>query len=107
MNKEKELKAIMRDVECTREEAEEIFKLEQKAKENKSAKIYAQSEKPKTRTKRKTAENPTKADLISRIYQALDGYPQDIKIKNPTREIIFTLADNEYSIILIKHKKKE
>lgn len=108
--KEKELKAIMRDVECTREEAEEIWEIEQKAKANGSNKIYAKSDKPKAKAKREPKVDNDKVELINRLRNGLNLYTtssggiENLNITNSQREITFTFGGAEYSVVLTKHR---
>lgn len=108
MNKEKEIKSIMRDVECTQEEAEEIWQIEQKAKANGSTKLYAQSDKQRTKVKREIKPDSAKITLITRIAERMtDKDIENLAITNLQREITFIYEDAEYSIILTKHRPKK
>ena len=104
---EKLVKSIMRQAELdnepvSREEAEEIAKMELKAKE---IIRYEQGEgTPKERKPRTIKKDSEKIEIISKIYNLLltQGY-DNVTIVNEQREISF----NDFSITLTKHRKKE
>lgn len=106
MNKEKQIKEIMRDVDCSREEALEIWELEQKVKENGTDKIYAQSTKPRSQAKRTPKADTAKIALIQQIYESLANSEgiENLSIANAQREVTFHFEQAEYSVVLTKHR---
>jgi len=108
---EKLVNQIMKECEAdgepvTREEAEEMAKMEMGAKE---VKLYAQAEvkpnKPKKERPRKVDEN--KKLLITAIAECLtDTDVTDIQIKNEA-EISFTRLGEAYTVKLVKHRPKK
>ena len=118
---ETQIDRIMRNLKCTREEAESIlaedkridrgervdFDLDPEAE--KRAKKYANAG---TRTStgaksaRKAPENPTKEGVITAISNFLteNGY-QSVEITNKTRQIAFKIGEDAYEITLIAKRK--
>lgn len=108
MDKEKEIKSIMRDVECTREEAEEIWVLEQKAKENGAAKVTAKADKKRAAAKREPKIDAAKVELITHLAHSLKAFEVDaLEVTNAQREISFEYGGDAYSVTLIKHRPKK
>lgn len=92
---------------CTMEEALEVAKMEMGAKD---VKIYAQSDKSKEKKKREIKLDDVKVSIIANLAEMVEdnlsiGY-ENVKIANPQKEITFTVKGEEYSISLIKHRKK-
>lgn len=93
------------------EEGEEMT---QKAKQ---IRRYEQSEKPREKTQRKQKIDEEKVAILSWILDRLmdrhrlieedDWDFEEIDLVNPQKEITFKVGENEYSISLIKHRKKE
>ena len=105
---EKLVNQIMAEAEAdgepvTREEAEEMAKMELGAKEIKN---YTQSDKPKK--ERKPREKKIDADkvaIIRTLFECMkDGDYENLTIKNEQKEITFSLHDCEYSLNLVKHR---
>jgi len=86
----------------TREEAEEMARMEMGAKE---IRRYEQSgDAPKERKKKAVKKDPEKIDIIKKVYNFLltIGY-NDATIVNEQKEIKF----ENYSITLTKHRTKK
>ena len=106
MDKEKLIKEIMKDLECTREEAEEVAEMEIKAK---GIKRYEKAEEQKPRKKREIKLDEEKVSIIELVFDLLDNsfhLPtlNNVAITNPQREITFKVGQNEYSLTLTKHR---
>ena len=102
---EKLIQEIMKDLECSREDAEEVAKMEIKAK---GLKRYEQSDKPRKKVEREVKLDENKVKIINFLERVLtDSDALDVKIKNPQREITFIFEDEDYSVTLIKHRKKK
>jgi hypothetical protein len=118
---ETQVERIMRNLKCSREEAEEIvacdkaidrgermaFDLDPQAE--KQAKKYANTGTRKTdgaKTERKRKENPTKSAIISEIAQFLteNGYEM-VNITNKERQIAFKVGENDYEFTLVQKRK--
>lgn len=107
---EKLVKEIMTEAEkdgepVTRAEAEEMAKMEIGEKE---IRRYEQKEP----TKRKTSSRTRKVDeekkhLLGCIKTLLEGMKADIVSVKTETEIRFTYGENEYTVKLTKHRKKE
>lgn len=93
----------------------DVIKIEYKAKQSGASKIYAQSEKPKTKAKREIKLDDVKVDFLKNIKillegMALNGKIDNVAIVNPQKEITFTIGADCYSLNLVKHrppKKKQ
>lgn len=115
------LETIMRNLKCSREEAEQIladdkaidrgermdFDLSPEAE--KQAKKYANTDTKRTngqKTERKRKENPTKATVIAEIAQFLteNGY-EIVEILNKERQIGFKVGENTYELTLVQKRK--
>lgn len=107
MDKEKLIIDIMADLECTREEAEEVAEMELKAKD---VKRYEKSAEPKERKPRKRKVDETKVHLVKMFYTLLGGMGktdnvENVVIANEQKEITFSIGSDNYSLTLTKHKK--
>ena len=110
---EKLVAKIMRDFEkdgtpVTREEAEEVAKMEIKAG---SLKNYVSTKKPKAETakeKKPPKIDPVKRLLIEEVAGFLKHYTtvSDVNIENEQRVIKFNINEESYSLTLTKHRKK-
>lgn len=107
--KEKMVLQIMEECEkegepVTREEAEEMAEMEIKASGNRR---YEKSDKPRKKTTRERKVDPTKKHILDCCRILLEGMNADIlNIKTET-EITFLFDNEEYSLKLIKHRKKK
>ena len=111
MTFEKLVTQIMADAEkdgepLTKAEAEEIAKMEIKAKD---VKLYAHTEKQKPKAKREVKKDIDKMDLINRLHEYLLACDdlKVVQIANAQREIQFIFKGGEYSITLTKHRTKK
>ena len=102
---EKLILEIMKDLDCSREDAEEVAKMEMKAK---GLRRYEQSEKPRKKVEKTRKVDENKVKIINFLERVLmNSDVADVKIKNPQREITFIFEDDDYSITLTKHRKKK
>jgi soluble cytochrome b562 len=100
MDKEKLIKSIMKDLECTREEAEEVAEMEIKAK---GIKRYEKAEETKSRKPREKKVDETKKELIEYLEKALEMIVNIDNVKNES-EISFTFKKELFTLKLIKHR---
>ena len=109
MTLEKLTAKIMKECEAdgepvTREEAEEMAKMELKASGNRH---YEQSEKPRKAVKKERKVDETKKRLLTDCRVLLEGLgAQTLSVKTET-EISFLFGGDEYSLKLVKHRPKK
>lgn len=104
MDKEKLIKEIMKDLDCTREEAEEVAEMEIKAK---GIKRYEKAEETKPRKPRERKVDEIKKDLMDLFEVTLKlAQIEILSVKNES-EISFKYKDQDFSIKLIKHRPKK
>ena len=102
MDKEKLIKSIMKDLDCTREDAEEIAEMEIKAK---GIKRYEKAEEQKPRKKRVIKLDEDKIKIINFLERILtDSDALQVEIKNVQKEITFKFNGADYSLTLTKHR---
>lgn len=115
--KEKEIQKNMKLLDLTREEAEQLFeddhsdevlpevaKIEKKVKAMKRHYEISTKERKKSTRERKIDEN--KKIILAEIAEAIEKIANIQSIKTET-EISFLYKDSEYSIKLVKHRKKK
>lgn len=104
--KETVIKEIMKDVECSYEDALEIYALEQKDKENNERHYNKSSnteDKPKKARPKKVDEE--KVAIMNVLLKALEGYNPTMTNKEKT--IDFMLNGSSFTVSLTKHRNKE
>lgn len=108
MTREKLIDIIMKQCEkdgepVTKEEAAEMADMEIKA-----GKIshYEKSDKPRKKSTKERKIDTTKKHLLTCVKVLLEGMGADIETVKTETEIIFNYGDDNYSIKLIKHKRK-
>jgi hypothetical protein len=116
-----QLERIMKNLKCTKEEAEEILAEDKRIdrgekvdfdlseEEHRKAMKNANAGTRKTeeaKTARKARENPTKEGVIAEIAEFLaeNGY-NSVEITNKTRSIMFKIGEDAYEITLIAKRK--
>jgi hypothetical protein len=104
---EKLVKEIMAEAEedgepVTREEAEEMAKMELGAKEN--CKQYVQSEKPKKKAERVRKVDDEKGRLLADVKTLFEGLGAEILSMKTETEVEFLFNGNHYTIKLTKHR---
>lgn len=102
--KEQIIKEIMKDCECSYEDALAVYEIESKEAEGgKKERHYNKSASAKTdRKPREKKADEDKAHLISMLEIPLHNFGAEIK--NPEREITFVYNGAEYSVTLTKHR---
>lgn len=109
MDKEKLITKIMKECEqdgepVTKKEAEEMAEMEIKAHD---IKHYEKSDKPRKTAKKERKVDTTKKRLLMDCKVLLKGLgAENLGVKTET-EITFTFENEEYSLKLIRHHKKE
>ena len=109
MTKEKLAEKIMLECEkegepVTMDEALEMAEMEIKAN---GIKRYEKSDKPRKKSTKERKVDETKKKILSAIKVLVDGMGADITNVKTETEITFNFNDEEYSIKLIKHRKKK
>ncbi len=109
--KEKLIQTLMAEAEkdgepITREEAEEMAEMEIKAN---GIKNYTQSDvEKKPRKKREVKKDPAKVTFIHYLKEwLLTTSVENVTIVNEQKEIAFRINGEDYSLSLIKHRKKK
>lgn len=111
MEIEKLITQIMAECEAdgepvTREEAEEMARLELKAK--KEIKRYEQSDKPKKERKpREVKLDEDKVAIIDFLATCLGEWNFDFIVQNAQREIKINYNNCDFSLTLTKHRPKK
>ena len=101
---EKLIQEIMKDLKCSREDAEEVAKMEMKAK---GLKRYEQAEKPqKKKVERERKVDEDKKKLLELCKNAIDDYVFSLITKTET-EISFEYNGEKYTLKLTKHRQKK
>ena len=91
----------MKDLDCSREDAEEVAEMEIKAKD---IKRYEKAEETKPRKPRERKVDEIKKDLMDLFEVTLKLAELEIlSVKNES-EISFKYKDQDFSIKLIKHR---
>lgn len=117
---EERIKLIMKNLECSREEAIQVIKDDEAidkgekmfelSKEQKKASKQARSTGTKAETERKPRERKvdnTKRDLINKIAAAIEVFEQveSIEITNAEREINFVCGGRKFKVVLSAPRK--
>ena len=118
---ETQIERIMKNLRCTREEAESILAEDKKIDRGERVEFDLTEEQHKQamknanagtrtpkgeKTARKPKENPTKEGVIAEIANFLteNGY-NSVEITNKTRQIAFKIGEDAYEITLIAKRK--
>lgn len=127
MSKEEQIQKYMVSLGLSREDAEQLWEddqadfigeegeeMTQKAKQ---IRRYEQADKPRAKAQHKQKIDEEKVEILSWILDGLENRHrlieeddwdfEEINLTNPQKEITFKVGENEYSISLIKHRKKE
>lgn len=101
---EKLIQEIMKDLKCSREDAEEVAKMELKAK---GLKRYEQSDNPRKKVERKRKVDQDKKEIIDELVACINrNIGKVLEVKTET-EIKMVYNDTEYTVKLIKHRQKK
>lgn len=121
MNKEQTIEQYMKSLDISREEAEQLWEDDQadyigEEGEEMTAKAkqirrYEQAEKPRAKATKEKKLDDEKVAIIDFLWGCMLNNThimelENISIANPQKEITFAVGENEYSISLIKHRKK-
>lgn len=122
MNKEQAIEQYMKSLDISREDAEQLWEDdqadyigeegEQMTAKAKQIRRYEQADKPRAKATREKKLDEEKVKIIDFLWGCMLNEThllelENIEVTNPQKEISFTVGGNEYSISLIKHRKKE
>jgi hypothetical protein len=122
MNKEQTIEQYMKSLDISREEAEQLWEddqadfigeeSEQMTQKAKQIRRYEQADKPRAKAVKEKKLDEEKVQIIDFLWGCMLNEThllelENVEVTNPQKEISFTLGGNEYSISLIKHRKKE
>lgn len=93
----------MKDLKCNREDAEEVAKMELKAK---GLKRYEQSDKPRAKTQKERKIDYEKQFLLNLVEKGLGTTVNQVQRKTET-ELSFEYGGNNYTLKLTKHRKEK
>jgi len=101
---EKLIQKIMKDLDCSREDAEEVAKMEMKAK---GLKRYEQAEKPRKKAERERKVDQEKKEILDELVTCINkNIGKVLEVKTET-EIKMVYNETEYTVKLIKHRQKK
>ena len=117
--KEEAVARIMKGLKCSREEAEDVYTYDQKVERDEKtefdlapakAKIAQQMAHTGTRTvkepvRRTHKENLTKAGLIAKLADFLQGECENVTVLNKERMIGFQVGTESYELTLVQKRK--
>lgn len=116
MTKEEQIKSYMTKLKISREEAEQLWEDDQEdyigevgeemTKKAKEIKRYEKADKPKSKSKKERKVDENKKAILDKLYKALETFVKITNVKTET-EISFVYNDENYSLKLTKHRKKE
>lgn len=122
MNKEQAIEQYMKSLDISREDAEQLWEDdqadyigeegEQMTAKAKQIRRYEQADKPRAKAVKEKKLDEEKVQIIDFLWGCMLNEThllelENVEVTNPQKEISFTLGGNEYSISLIKHRKKE
>ena len=124
MTKEQQIENYMKSLQISRAEAEQLYEDdkedfigeegEEMTKKAKEVRRYEQADKPKSKKKREVKLDEEKVQILRYIADKMEDRHRlaeedewvfhEVLVKNPQKEITFSLNGCEYSLILIKHR---
>lgn len=122
MSKEQAIEQYMKSLDISREDAEQLWEDDQadyigEEGEEMTAKAkqirrYEQADKPRAKAVKEKKLDEEKVQIIDFLWGCMLNEThllelENVEVTNPQKEISFTVGGNEYSISLIKHRKKE
>lgn len=123
---EKDILKMMTALKCSREEAVDVIESDRKIDRGEEVSFGLSKEKEKevlkeahkgkkntvyNFTKRERKPNPTKGAIIAELANYLDNVSENacenVVVSNKEREITFTIAGVDFSLVLTQHRKKK
>ena len=116
MTKEEQIKSYMTKLKISREEAEQLWEDDQEdyigevgeemTRKAKEVKRYEKADKPKSKSKKERKVDENKKAILDKLHKALETFVKITNVKTET-EISFVYNDENYTLKLTKHRKKE
>lgn len=116
MTKEEQIKSYMTKLKISREEAEQLWEDDQEdyigevgeemTRKAKEVKRYEKADKPKSKSKKERKVDENKKVILDKLHKALETFVKITNVKTET-EISFVYNDENYTLKLTKHRKKE
>ena len=116
MTKEQQIKSYMNKLKISREEAEQLWEDDQEdyigevgeemTRKAKEVKRYEKADKPKSKSKKERKVDENKKAILDKLHKALETFVKITNVKTET-EISFVYNDENYTLKLTKHRKKE
>ena len=116
MTKEEQIKSYMNKLKISREEAEQLWEDDQEdyigevgeemTRKAKEVKRYEKADKPKSKSKKERTVDENKKVILDKLHKALETFVKITNVKTET-EISFVYNDENYTLKLTKHRKKE
>lgn len=119
MNKEKEIQHLMKSLDISREEAEQLWEddnsdyesdemrqMGENAKKNGLLKVGAKASNERKATTRERKPNEDKRYLMDCLHDTLKDF-DECAVVNPERQIDFALNGVHYSVTLTAHRPKK
>ena len=116
MTIEEQIKSYMTKMKISREEAEQLLEDDQEdyigeageemTKKAKEIKRYEKADKPKSKSKKERKDDANKKVILDKLHKALETFVKITNVKTET-EISFVYNDENYTLKLTKHRKKE
>lgn len=123
---EQKIASMMKNLQCTRDEAIETIKADLEIDKMTMKEINATMSKDdkkaikdatKTGTRKTTVykfdtkskpKDNEKVEIVKKLFEFCETFVQNAEIKNEGREITFNFGENsEYSLVLTKHRAKK
>lgn len=111
--KEKQILLYMKQLDISREEAEQLYEddledfigeeAEEMTRKAKEIKRYEKGDKTRTKTKKERKVDENKKEILDIVHKALEPFVKITEIKTET-EIKFVHNDESYTLKLTKHR---
>ena len=116
MTKEQEILNYMKNLQISREEAEQLWEDDQEdfigeegeemTKKAKEVKRYEKADKPKSKSKKERKIDENKKLILDKLHKTLETFVEITNVKTET-EISFVYNDEKYTLKLTKHRKEK
>ena len=116
MTKEQEILNYMKNLQISREEAEQLWEDDQEdfigeegeemTKKAKEVKRYEKADKSKSKSKKERKIDENKKLILDKLHKTLETFVEITNVKTET-EINFVYNDEKYTLKLTKHRPKK